>query len=158
MIKTPWFFFIGWSIISTIARNTCKMVFRLYSRILCDVSSKSKYWNVRQFYGARLSVTGCLGPRMCTQTFLQAARQSRNCLGSRMCFKRGLNTETVVSKEKRSDLRRLFSLARPEALRITGMVRHTIVLNLQMPSACNYRGFHVIVVGNFKCCLTEVHS
>ena len=105
-----------------------KMAFRFCSRFLYD-SSKSKYWNVRLFYATSLSVTGHLGRRMCTQTFLKASRQDRNCLTrSRICFKRGLSTRNVVSiKEKRTDLMRLFSLARPEALRITGMVSYGIL-------------------------------
>ena len=105
-----------------------RMAFRFCSRFLYD-SSKLKYWNIRLFYATGLSVTGFLGRRMCTQTFVKASRQDRSCLiGSRICFKRGLSTRNDVSiKEKRTDLMRLFNLARPEALRITGMVSYRIL-------------------------------
>ena len=111
------------SIIPKISRS--KMAFRLISKILYDSSKSRIYWNVcnisQRFYGTSFSGTVFLGSRLCVQTFLQTARHGRNYLQTRICFKRGLNTGTAVSKEKGSDLRRLLGLARPEALRITGM-------------------------------------
>jgi hypothetical protein len=53
---------------------------------------------------------------------LQASRHGRDCLNSKIGFKRGLRTGTVLLKEKSSDVRRLFGLAKPEALRIAGMI------------------------------------
>ena len=102
------------------------MAFRLMSKMLYQ-GSRSKHWDVCNFFGrihgATFSGTGFLGRRLSMQSFSQASsKHGRNCLNSSIYFKRGLRTGTPVLKEKGSDVRRLFGLAKPEALRIAGMV------------------------------------
>ena len=101
------------------------MAFRLISRILPH-RSKSNHWDVcnifGRIHGSAFSGTKFLGRRLSVQSFLQASRHGRDCLNSKIGFKRGLRTGTVLLKEKSSDVRRLFGLAKPEALRIAGMI------------------------------------
>ena len=101
------------------------MAFRLISKILYQ-GSKSK-WDVcnifGRLHGTAFSGTGFLGRRLFMQSLLQASsRHGRNCLNSSIYFKRGLRTGTPVLKEKGSDVRRLFGLAKPEVIRIAGAV------------------------------------
>ena len=152
-------FCVYWGSYLTKDRLKYIMAFRLISKILCD-SPKSKYWNVsRRFHGTSFSETRFLGRSLCMQTFLQASRPGRNCLSSRICFKRGLRTGTALPKEKGSDLKRLFGLAKPEAFRIAGMVSHNISWNL---IKCWFKAVYsiqsdIINPGN-KDVLVSVHS
>ena len=102
------------------------MAFRLISKILYQ-GSRSKHWDVcnifGRIHGATFSRTGFLARRLSIQSFLQvSSKHGRNCLNSSLYFKRGLRTGAPVPKEKGSDVRRLFGLAKPEALRIAGAV------------------------------------
>lgn len=99
---------IGKSAVTKISRNRS-----VFWKIVHDS------WRMKSKYLSIVSRTGFQCRRMCMQRLLPFAKQGRiNCI-------RNFSTEiseTHVSKEKRSDLRRLFGLARPEAFRITGMV------------------------------------
>ena len=100
---------------------------RLISRIFYGIG-KSKCWNTaniynisQRFYGTSFSRTRFLRPRLLMQAFGQVSRYGRNYLLGNACFKRAFTSKPELSKDKSSDLRRLFGLAKPEALRIAGI-------------------------------------